>query len=196
MPFTRCGRLFSSMPISSRAARPSCASSRPECACRAARSSSRSMSTAPTSERHPAALRDLEHVRARKMRSTRRNGAITLTAAPERPAPAPPDHEEGQHGGDHHRAGDGDAVGVRQRAGRLERRPPGRALPAAAAQLIRGHVDLALLGLGGPADLHARQEAELDRLLGQREGAGDHGLAGDDGREGRQPTIGSSAQSG
>ena len=35
------------------------------------------------------------------------------------------------------------------------------------------------MGVGGVLDLHARQQAELDRLLGDREGAGDHRLARD-----------------
>ena len=57
-------------------------------------------------------------------------------------------------------------------------------------------VDLARGLLGGVADLHARQQAELDRLPGEREGAGDDGLAGDDGRdrrhddEGQQQALG------
>jgi hypothetical protein len=46
-------------------------------------------------------------------------------------------------------------------------------------------VDLPFLGLGGAADLHARQEAELDGLLGERVGARDDRLARDD-RRGRR----------
>jgi hypothetical protein len=39
------------------------------------------------------------------------------------------------------------------------------------------HEDLAGLGLAGAADVDAREEAELHRLLGHGEGAGDHRLA-------------------
>ena len=38
----------------------------------------------------------------------------------------------------------------------------------------------------GVADFQARQQAELDRLAGQRIGAGDHRLARDHGRDRRQ----------
>ena len=41
--------------------------------------------------------------------------------------------------------------------------------------------------LRGVTDLEPRQQAELDRLLGDRIGAGDHRLAGDHGGDGRQP---------
>jgi hypothetical protein len=47
-------------------------------------------------------------------------------------------------------------------------------------------VDLPALRLGRVADLEARQKAELHRLLRQREGTGDHGLAGDDGGKQRE----------
>ena len=49
-----------------------------------------------------------------------------------------------------------------------------------------GQVDLAALVLGGLPDGHRRQQAQLHRLPGQRERAGDDGLAGDDGRGGGQ----------
>ena len=43
-------------------------------------------------------------------------------------------------------------------------------------------IDLTRLGLRGPLHVHPRQEAQLDGLLRQRVGSGDHGLTGDDGR--------------
>jgi hypothetical protein len=48
------------------------------------------------------------------------------------------------------------------------------------------NVDLADLGFGRVADLHARQVAELHRLPRERKRAGDHGLRGDDGGRRRQ----------
>ena len=48
------------------------------------------------------------------------------------------------------------------------------------------NVDLARLRRRGVEDREPRQQAELDRLPHQRIGAGDHRLAGDHGRRGRQ----------
>ena len=47
-------------------------------------------------------------------------------------------------------------------------------------------IDLADLAAFGMNDVHARQKAEMDRLLGQRIGAGDDRLGGDHGRDRRQ----------
>ena len=51
---------------------------------------------------------------------------------------------------------------------------------------MRGHVDLAGMGFRRVPDFEPRQQAELDRLTGQRIGAGDDGLARDHGRRRRE----------
>jgi hypothetical protein len=98
--------------------------------------------------------------------------------------PEPPNHEEGHDGGHHHRAGHGNAVGV----GQSTRTPEGNDQNQHGRQeqeIHLGHIDLALLGLGGPADLHPRQQAQLNGLLREGECPCDHRLARDDGGDGR-----------
>ncbi|MNM68314.1 hypothetical protein D3C81_798720 [compost metagenome] len=51
----------------------------------------------------------------------------------------------------------------------------------------RADVDLPLFLARGVLDEHARHIAELDGLAGQREGAGNHCLGGNDGRQGGKP---------
>ena len=60
-------------------------------------------------------------------------------------------------------------------------------------QLMIGHVDLPVLAARGVDDAQARQVAELRRLMGDRERAGDHRLRGDHGRGGRQDHQGDQA---
>ncbi len=55
--------------------------------------------------------------------------------------------------------------------------------PAKKQPVDLADVDLALLGFAGVGDVHARQEAERNGLLGDREGAGDDRLAGDYGHQ-------------
>ena len=99
--------------------------------------------------------------------------------------PALPHHEERHDAGDHHGAGHRHAIGRGQRGGGfegehdVEHRDQQQPVDA-------GDIDLADLALRGAADLHARHEGELHRLLGQRERAADHRLARDDGGDGRQ----------
>jgi len=56
--------------------------------------------------------------------------------------------------------------------------------------------DLSDLRLRGVADFQARQKTELDRLPGERIGAGDDRLACDHGRGGREHDHRNSASSG
>ena len=82
--------------------------------------------------------------------------------------------------GEHHGAGGGDAVSGGQIGG------------AAKAQhhqqhnhqqhpIHGGNIDLADFGFAGVVNLHARGEAELDGLAGERISARNHRLAGDEG---------------
>ncbi len=127
----------------------------------------------------------LSRLAARNVKSMNRNGSINASAANQPPVPDPPDHHDRHHGGDHHGAGDGDAVGGGERARRAEQRHQQQ--DADQQQRVHPrHVDLPEQRFRGVADLQARQQAELDRLLRERIGAGDHRLARDHGGGGRQ----------
>ena len=131
-------------------------------------------------ERHPATLRDLERIGGEKDAVDDDEGRDDRQRGPERPAPAFPDDEEGHDRGDDHRTGDGDAVGVREGARILEHRDE-QQHEDEQQDIHLGQIDLPFFAFRRPADLHPRHEAELDRLLRQREGAGDDRLARDHG---------------
>ena len=87
--------------------------------------------SAPSSEREPAAVEDLEQRAAKNATSINDEEAGGEQAQPQRIAPAVADHEEGEEGGDQHRAHDRHAVGRGEAGGRAEadrpRRRPRRA---------------------------------------------------------------------
>ena len=91
--------------------------------------------------------------------------------------------DEGRHQGrDRHQQRHRNAESAGERLGGAEadhcdQRPGGE------RPVHERHVDLADLGAGGVHDVHAREEPELDRLLGERIGAGDDRLRRDHGRE-------------
>ena len=97
--------------------------------------------------------------------------SIDQEAGAERPAPAPRPpaparsrrRAPGQHGRDHHRAGDRDAVGRGQGARGAEAEHQ-RQHADQQQPVDPRHVDLADLARRGVARLHARQVAELHRL--------------------------------
>ena len=121
----------------------------------------------------------------KKIRSSVRNGRITASAQRARPVPAMPHDDIGEAGRDDHRAGHRDAVGRRHRRRGAELDHQHQ--HADQQQPVdRRQVDLPGIIGRGLADAQARQQPELDRLLGQRIGAGDHRLAGDDRRERRR----------
>ena len=101
------------------------------------------------------------------------------------PAPAPPfpGHHVEQQRRDRHRPGHRDAVGGGQVGRGLEARDQGDAGHHQPPVHLRD-VDLSPLGVGGVLDGDPGAVAQLNRLLGQREGAGDERLAGDDGGRG------------
>ena len=81
--------------------------------------------------------------------------------------------------------GHGNPVGGRKRAGGTEQADQQQ--HAEQQQRVDPrHVDLPDLGFRGVTDLEPRQQAELDRLLGDRVRTRDHRLAGDHGRRRRQ----------
>ncbi len=136
-------------------------------------------------EREPAAVRGLGQVRAEEGEV---DGEEDGRADPDQPPRFFPerlgdDEEEQGVGGD--RAGDRDAVGRAER-GRGAEADHQRDDRDQQEPVDRRQVDLADLFVGGVADLQPRQEAELDRLLGHREGARDHRLRGDHRRHRRQ----------
>ncbi len=132
-----------------------------------------------------AALDHLGQVGGEEQAVHREHHAEERDAQPQRPFPQAPDHHAHQQGGDQHGSGHRHAVGSRQRR---------RGLEAEHQQDHADHqrpihpadVDLPLLVAGSVLDGHPRHVAELDRLTGQGEGAGDHRLGGDHRGQGGQ----------
>ena len=136
-------------------------------------------------QRKPAALRNLEHVGGQESLLDLQQRHHQQRRLPDRPAPASPDDEESHQAVDDHRRGDRQAVGRGQLAGAAERQ--GHDQHADEQQLIDARqVDLAGNALRRVANGETRQKPELDGLPREGEGAGDHGLAGDDGGNRRQ----------
>ena len=121
----------------------------------------------------------------KKPTSIERKAQTRASARPERPAPKLPDDEEGERGRRDHRARNRDAVSVGERVRGAEQQHQRQHAEQQNAVHARDE-DLAFLGVGGVDDLEPRQKTELDRLAGERIGAGDHRLARDDGGGGRQ----------
>ena len=136
-------------------------------------------------ERHPAPFHELERIGAEEDRVNQQQRHHDEQRQPQRPAPVFPDHGDGHRGGHHHGACHRDAIGGGERARRLEEDDENDDARQQQPVDLR-QVGLARMRLGGEADFHARQQAQLDRLLGQRKGAGDHRLGCDDGCRGRQ----------
>ena len=136
-------------------------------------------------QRHPAAVHDLQEIGGEEGEVDREEAGNEGDAEPERPAPQFPDDDEGERRRHHHRARHRDAIGRGERARILEQRHQQQDADQQKPVDARD-VDLAFLRLRGVQDQHARQEAKLDRLAGEREGAGDHRLAGDHGGHRRQ----------
>ena len=104
---------------------------------------------------------------------------------PQRPLPHISDDVEEQQRVDEHRARHRNAIGRRQVRRRLEQEQQQQHPDHQEGVHLR-HIDLPGLGLAGAADIDAREQAQLHCLLGHRERAGDHGLAGDHSRRRRQ----------
>ncbi|KAG5730162.1 hypothetical protein E4T56_gene17088, partial [Termitomyces sp. T112] len=130
-------------------------------------------------QRHPAAFGHAQHVGAEEEDIKRKERYDQQGAGQRIPAPVFPRNDEGEAGGHHHGAGHGNAIGRRHRAARTETED--KADDAQQQHPVdAGHIDLSDLMGRGLTDDKARHQAQSDRLLGQRIGAGDDGLAGDD----------------
>ena len=141
---------------------------------------------APNSSGAQAPSSSLSRLAEKNVTSTTTSGATTSAARHSGQLPQLPDHDEGQHAVDHHGGGDRDAVGGGERARRAEHHRPAAARRRSRHAVDARNVDLAGLRRRGVQDREPRQQAELDRLMHQRIGAGDHGLARDHGGGGRQ----------
>ena len=145
----------------------------------------------PERERHgnPAAIMNLQKVRAKEDRFKQEKRHEDGCGGERRPAPDGTQELEGHQGRHHHRAGDGDSIGSRQRFGIAEGEDQDD--DADKQQHVHGrNIDLARIRLGGEGDLQAWQEAEVHRLARKGKGSGDDSLAGNDGGHGRQDDDG------
>jgi hypothetical protein len=130
-------------------------------------------------------LRDLQQVGGDEHHIEDAEAAGRQRGDPGRLLPHEAHDGEEQQGVDEHRPGHRDAVG----GGEVRGRPEGEQQHQHADQqegVHLRHEDLAGLGLRRAADVDAREEAELHRLLGHREGPGDHRLRRDHGGDHRQ----------
>ena len=129
-------------------------------------------------QREPAPLHELQQIGSPEREIHHEEEAGGQHTQPQRVLPAMADDIEGQDGRDQHIGANRDPVGRRQVAGRLEhhhRQDDGHEQ----APVHKRHVDLARRLHIGMANLQARQVAQLDHLLGDRESAGDQGLRSD-----------------
>ncbi len=131
-------------------------------------------------DRDVAAVEELREVRQEERDVEREEEDEQRDRAPGRPVPRLPGHLVEDEGRDRHRAADRDAV---------RRREPRRLLEADDEADARDHqppveerdVDLPLGLARRVVDGHAREVAELDRLVREREDAADERLRGDRG---------------
>jgi hypothetical protein len=102
---------------------------------------------------------------AKKTQSMTKEEAVHRDHDDRRIAPLDGD-EGGQQGGDRHQQRHGDAIGAGERVRRAET-DHGAQRRRRQQPVGPGHIDLADLVACRVPDVHARQEAQLDRLLGQ-----------------------------
>ena len=136
-------------------------------------------------QRKPRPVRQLGEVGGEEQQVNREQDGSAREDEPERFLPLLVHDVEEQQRGDRDRAGDGHAVGVRER-GRAAEREHEREHGDEQRPVDPRDVDLADPRLRGVLDPQPRQVAELRGLLGERERAGDDRLRGDDGRGGGQ----------
>ena len=116
-------------------------------------------------QRKPAALEELGRVRGEEDAIDDEEEAIDRDHDDRRIAPLDGD-EGGQQGGDRHQQRHGDAIRAGERVRRAET-DHGAQCRRRQQPVGQRHVDLADLVAGRVPDVHARQEAKLDRLLRQ-----------------------------
>ena len=135
-------------------------------------------------KREPAAVEQLGRVRGEEDEIDQEQEAVQQID--EHGPVAPMQGDEGrQDRGDHHVERDRKAVGAGEAARRSEAED-GREGQQGEGPVHERDVDMPALVARRMDDPHPGQEAELDRLLRQGEGPGDHRLRGDDGGERRQ----------
>ena len=140
---------------------------------------------APNSSGSPGAFEQLQEIGGEEGPSTMTNGTISSAGLPPRPVPQLPDDDEAEQPVHHHGGRDRDAIGGGERARGAEQADQQQHADQQRHRHAR-NVDLAGLRCRGVQDRQPRQQAELDRLMHQRIGAGDHRLAGDHRRRRRQ----------
>ena len=144
-------------------------------------------------QRKPAALEQLGRVRGEEDAVDDEEEAVDRDHDDRRIAPLDRDQRRQQRG-DRHQQRHRDAIGAGERVRRAEAEH-GAQRRRRQQPVDQRHIDLADRVAGGVLDVHARQEAELDRLLGQRKHARDDRLRGDHGGERREARPAGSAPS-
>ncbi len=187
VPGTMCGGFFSRL-VQQRVERHLAAARllREDARCRAARSGSAARSATPNSSGTQAPSNSFSRLAEKNVASTTTSGAISSAARQSGQRHSFQITMKPSSAVDHHGGGDGDAVGGGERARGAEQPRPAAARRPAGARVHARDVDLPGMRRRGVQDREPRQQAELDRLVRQRIGAGDHGLARDHGRGGRQ----------
>ncbi len=136
-------------------------------------------------QRNEAAFKEFQRTRDQKPPVDRRQGAPDQAGLQPSPAPDAAGDEKHRQRSDDHDAGNREAVGRGQR----RRRAEGEDQHDAAAEqspVDEGHVNLPGMGGMGVQDVDAGKQAEPHGLQGQRKGAGNQRLRGDDGGDRRQ----------
>ena len=136
-------------------------------------------------QRQPAAVNDLREVRREERDLDRQEHRSAEHHERPRPVPQQPRHRQEQDRAEDEGARDRHAVGGRE-ARRGAEADRDHQHGHEQQRVDRRRVDLADVPRGGVADRQARQEPDLDRLLGDAEGARDHRLRGDHGRKRRE----------
>ena len=131
-------------------------------------------------QRHISALRDFGEIREQECGIHDQERACERSGCEQVPAPDLAHGDEQQRGRHQHGSRNRDAIGRRQIIG--FRKPDGKRDSGHHQQPVDDRdVDLSVAFGRGVHDLESRQPAELDRLLGHGERAGDDGLARYDG---------------
>ena len=139
--------------------------------------------------REPTAVDDFERVGCEEYRFDRPENRTNGHGRSHFPVPHPTRREVKEARRDQHGKGDGDPVRGGQRGAVLESQNQADAgQPERVVEL--GNIDLPGGLIAGMQHLHAREIAHLHGLGGERKRAGNEGLGGDDGRQGRQQDHG------
>ena len=135
-------------------------------------------------QREPAALVQLHRIGSEEDAVDDEEEAVDADHEDRRIAPLQRD-QRGEQRGDCHQQRYRDAIGAGQRI-RHAKADHGAERRRCEQPVHQRNVDLADGVAGGVPDIHARQKADLDRLLGQRIHARDDRLRGDDSRDRRE----------